>query len=183
MKRIATVFVVVLCALALVSSVTFADQCYMGKCNFMAKGHKMWGKKGHDEMLFKKAHLALAKATELGLSVDQISKIKALTYNLKKSMIKEDADIKSLCLDIKEAITKDTVDTNAVNSLIDQKYALKATKAKEAIQACVNFKTILSKDQYTKLKDMCHKGMRGKIGHWGKKKEGQEARATQEENK
>ena len=181
MKRAATVFVVVLCALALVSSVAFADQCSMGKC-CMSKGDKMWGKKGHDEMLFKKAHLALAKATELGLTDDQVSKIKALEYNFKKSLIKEDADIKSLCLDIKEAITKDTVDTNAVNSLIDQKYTLKATKAKEAIQACATLKTILSKDQYAKLKDMCAKGMCDKMKHWGKKKEGTDARAEQEEN-
>ena len=158
MKRIATIFVVVLCALALVSSVTFADQCSMGKGNFMPKGHKVWAKKGHDKMFFFKAHLALAKAKELGLTEDQVSKIKALTYNLKKSLIKEDADIKSLGLDIREAITKDTVDTNAVNSLIDQKYVLKATKAKETVQACANFKKILTKDQYDKLKEMRHHG-------------------------
>ena len=174
MKRIATIFVVVLCALALVSSAAFADQYSMGKCNFMSKGH--------DEIFFFKAHLALAKAKELGLSDGQVSKIKALEYNFKKSLIKEDADIKSLCLDIKEAITKDTVDINAVNSLIDQKYTLKAAKAKEAVQACANLKTILSKDQYAKLKDMCNKGMRDKMKRWGKKKEGKDARAEQEEN-
>ena len=183
MKRIATIFVVVLCALALISSVTFADQCSMGKCNFMSKGHKMWGKRGHDKMFFFKAHLALAKAKELGLTDDQVSKIKALTYNLKKSMIKEDADIKSLGLDIREAITKDTVDTNAVNGLIDQKYTLKAAKDKETVGAYANLKKILSKDQYDKLKEMRGHGMWGKKGHWGKKKEGkEEAGAAQEAN-
>ena len=173
MKRIATVFVVVLCALSLVSSYALADQCSMGKCNGMAKGNKMWAGKGHDEMFFRKAHLALAKAKELGLSDDQVSKIKALEYNLKKSSIKEEADIKSLGLDIKEAITKDTVDTNAVNSLIDKKYALKAAKAKEGIQAYANLKTILTKDQYDKLKEMRGHGM------WGKKKEGTETAAKE----
>ena len=156
MKRIATVFIIMLCALALVSSAALADQCSMSKCNFMPKCHKMWSRKGHDEMFLHKAHLALAKTEELGLSDDQVSKIKALEYNFKKSLIKEDADIKSLGLDIRETVTKDTVDINAVNNLIDQKYALKAQKAKEAVQACANLKKILTKDQYNKLKDMRH---------------------------
>ena len=182
MKRIATVFVVILCALALVSSSAFADQSSTGKCNFMSKGPKMWGKEGHDKMFLFKAHLALAKAKELGLSDDQVSKIKALTYNLKKSQIKEDADIKSLGLDIREAITKDTVDTNAVNGLIDQKYTLKAAKDKETVGAYANLKKILTKDQYDKLKEMRHHGMWGKAGRWGDKKEGGKTSVEQEEN-
>lgn len=159
MKRITTVIAVVICALALVSSCAFADQCSM-----------------------RKAHLALAKAKELGLSDDQVSRIKALTYNLKKSIIKEDADIKSLGLDIREAITKDTVDVNAVNSLIDQKYALKAAKAKEAVQAYANLKTILTKDQYTKLKEMRSHDMWNKAEHWGKGKGSKETAPDQEAN-
>ena len=70
MKRIAAVFVVALCSLALVLSAAFADQCPMGNCNFMQKCHKMGCEKGHDEMLFHKVHLALAHAKELGLSPD-----------------------------------------------------------------------------------------------------------------
>jgi Spy/CpxP family protein refolding chaperone len=182
MKRITAIFVVVICALALASSVAFADQCSMGKCNFMSKGHKMRGKKGQDEMFLGKSHLALAHAAELGLNDDQVSKIKALEYNFKKSSIKEDADIKSLGLDIREAIQKDTIDTNAVNSLVDQKYSLKAAKAKEAVQAYANLKKILTKDQYDKLKEMRHHGMRGKMGRQGDRKEGKEPPATQEDN-
>ena len=170
MKRIATVFVAVLCALALVSYAAFADQCSMGKCDSMQKCQKTWSKKGHDEMFFHKAHLALANAKELGLSDDQVSKIKALEYTFKKSLIKEDADIKSLGLDIKEAIEKDTVDINAVNSLIDKKYALKAVKAKEAVQTCVDLKTILTKDQYNKLKELRNHGIWNKMGALGKEK-------------
>lgn len=175
MKRIATVFVVVLCALALVSSAAFADQCSMSKCNFSPKCHKMWSKKGHEEMFFHKVRLALAKAAELGLSDDQVSKIKDIEYTFKKSLIKKDADIKSLCLDIKEAVGKDTVDINSVNSLIDKKYAIKADKAKEAVQACANLKKILTKDQSDKLKEMRRHGI------WGKKgREDKEAAEAQE---
>ena len=133
-------------------------------------------------MFFHKAHLALSHAAELGLSDDQVSKIKALEYTVKKNLIKEDADIKSLGLDIREAITKDTVDTNAVNSLIDQKYAKKAEKAKETVQAYANLKKILTKDQYDKLKEMRHHAMWDKMGPRGKIKEDKKAAAGQEEN-
>ena len=182
MKRIATIFVVLLCALALASSAAFADQSSMGKCNFMPKGHKMWSEKGHDEIFFRKAHFALAHAAELGLSDDQVSKIKAIEYTLKKNLIKEDANIKSLGLDVREAIEKDAIDTNAVNSLIDQKYAIKSGKAKETIQAYADLKKILTKDQYNKLKEMRHHGMCGKTGHRGNRKENKETGATQEDN-
>ena len=177
-----TVFAVVLCALTLVSSAAFADQHSMGECNFMPKYHKMWSKKGHDKMFLHKAHLALAHATELGLSDDQVSKIKDLEYTFKKSLIKENADIKSLGLDIRKAIGKDVVDTNAVNSLIDQKYAIKTQKAKDAVQAYANLKKILTKDQYSKLKEMRHHAMCSKMGHWGKRKEGKETTVVQENN-
>ena len=182
MKRIAAVFVVALCSLALVLSAAFADQCPMGNCNFMQKCHKMGCEKGHDEMLFHKVHLALAHAKELGLSDDQVSKIKALEYAFKKNLIKEDADIESLGLDIRQAVGKDTVDTNAVNNLIDQKYNIKAQKAKEAVQACANLKKILTKDQYDKLEEMCHHGMWDKMGPRGNRKEGPGPRAEEEEN-
>ena len=173
MKRKLIIFIAVLCASALVSSAAFADQCSTGKYNFMSKSHKMWSEKGHDGIFLYKARLALAHASELGLNDDQIAKIKALEYAFKKSLIKEDADIKSLELDIREAIEKDAVDTNAVNSLIDKKYSVKADQAKEAVGAYANLKKILTKDQYDKLKEMRHHGM------WDKK-EGYETAAAQE---
>ena len=170
MNRVVSIFIVVVCVLTLVSSAVFA---YGGNRGWF-KHEKMWSNKGHDGIFFHKARLILANAADLSLTDDQVSKIKELEYSAKKSLIKENADIKSLALDIREAIRKDETDLTAVNSLIDQKYALKAQKAKESVQACANLKKVLTKDQEKKLKDKWSSRMANEHKRWkaGEKKEG-----------
>ena len=181
MKRAVSIFIVVACALTLVSSAVFA---YGGNRGWF-KHESMWSKKGHDGIFFRKAHLILVNAADLNLTDDQVSKIKTLEYGVKKSLIKENADIKSLILDIREAIRKDETDLTAVNSLIDQEYAVKAQKSKESVEACANLKKVLTKDQEKKLKDIWSSRMANEKKHWktGEKKEGRmthERRAGQE---
>ena len=130
-------------------------------------------------MFLHKARLAVKHAAELGLTDDQVSKIKALEYTLKKGLIKEKADIKSIGLDIREALGKDVVDTSAINILIDKIYAVKAQIAKEDIQAYANLRTIITKDQCNKLKEMRQRGMSGKMGRCRKGKEGKENASAQ----
>ena len=132
----------------------------------MAKHGGMWHKKGSDGIFFLKARIILKNAAELGLSEDQIAKIKALKYNVEKSSIKSEADIKAIALDIREAVRKDDVDTSAVNSLIDKKYAIKAQKAKDDVEAYVSLKKILTGDQQKKLKEIWSSGMNKGKKHW-----------------
>lgn len=164
MKSFMSICIAVCCALAIVSSSAFAGECPMGKGGFMSGHGKMACGMDKDKMFFKKAHMVLENADELGLASDQIEKVKALKYSVAKRTIKEDAEIETLALDIKEALGKDEVDINVVNKLVDQKYTLKAQKAKEEISAYADLKKILSPDQQKKVKEMCRKGMKG----WGK---------------
>ena len=155
MKKAAAVFAVMFCATALISASVFADGSCMGKCDMMSKHGKMWSEKGSDGMSLHKARVIMMKASELGLSDAQAQKIKDLEYSVKKSAIKDDADIASLALDIKQGLMKDDIDVNVVGGLIDQKYKIKAKKAKEDVEALANLKMILTPDQTKKLKDMC----------------------------
>jgi len=167
MKHIIVVCIIACCALAVASSPLFAEEG-MGKCNFMPGRGGMCEKKAdHEGMFLHKASFILKNAAELGLSDDQVEKIKAAEYSLKKSVIKEDADIESLALDIKEALRKDVVDLNAVNSLVDQKYAIKAQKTKEDIAAYANLKALLTKDQHKKMKEIWGSKGKEKMGHKG----------------
>lgn len=155
MKYAVRIFILALCVLALASTYALADSCSAGKGDMMHKNCKMMSKMDRGDMLSCKAHFIVEKASELGLSDDQVEKVKALKYSAKKNLIKKDADIETLALDIKEALGKDEVDLNAVNSLIDKKYAVKAERTKDLVKACVNVKKILTNDQQKKLKDMC----------------------------
>lgn len=172
----ARIFVLALCAMIIASACAFADHGDMGKGCMMDKGShgKMMMKMGKDDMFFKKAHFILENASAIGLTDDQKTKIKAQKYAVKKSMIKKEADIELLALDIKEELWKDDINLNNLNALIDKKYAAKAEKAKELAGAYVNLKNILTKEQQKKLKDMCEGGMRGKMSHESEEERGEE---------
>ncbi len=164
MKYVIRSVVAMFCAMAFFSPLAFAEK-NSGECNFTPKYGRTLFDKDHEGMFLRKAHLILMKANELGLSDEQIQKIKTLDYNLKKSFIKDDADIKSLALDTREATGKDDIDLNTVNSLIDKKYAAKAEKVKDDIQAYANLKKILTLEQNKKLKEMRFAGMKERFWH------------------
>ena len=110
-----------------------------------------------DEMFSHKAHLIMENATELGLSDDQAQKINTLKMSVKKSMIKSDADVELLVLDIEAALEKDEVDVSSTNNLIDKKYSIKSQEAKILVGAYADLKKVLSKDQMKKLHEIWNK--------------------------
>ncbi len=121
------------------------------------------GKGSLEEKISDKAHFLMKNQEELGLSDAQIAQVKDLKMNTKKDMIKRDAEIEILALDIKSALYGDTIDTKAVNTLIDKKYDLKKEKTKVLVGAYAALKEILTKEQKEKMKDLwkkCEKGQR-----------------------
>jgi Spy/CpxP family protein refolding chaperone len=187
MKDTIGIFFTAFCALAIVSSAAFAQDCPMG----MGKAGMMYGHKQESSqeesggMFFHQARFILMQKDEIGLTEEQVEKVKTLQYNVEKNLIKEKADLELLVLDIREELRKDDINLNAVRGLIDKKYAAKAQKAKEDVEAYVNLKNILSKDQQKKLQEMGKGGMKGKMEHgekgmWrGKMMESKEGHATQ----
>lgn len=161
MKRFLGVLMLGLFAVVAFSMRAFADD---GCCQGMKKGMcgKMMGamhggmenKIDLDEMFSYKANLIMKNAVELGLSDDQVQKIKKLKMDTKKSMIRTDADVAVLILDIREALGKDEIDVNGTNALLDKNYSLKAQEAKTLVGAYAELKKILTKDQMKKLHDI-----------------------------
>ncbi|NQT46560.1 MAG: Spy/CpxP family protein refolding chaperone [Candidatus Omnitrophica bacterium] len=118
--------------------------------------HKDFGEK-----FSLKAHLILKNEEELGLSDDQVEKVKTLKLKNKKGLIMQEAEIEVLSLELKSKMWSDEIDTSAINKLIDQKYELKKAKAKSSVEACVALKKILTKEQKAKLKAL-YKGCKQK---------------------
>jgi hypothetical protein len=111
----------------------------------------------HDKMFTHKAQLIMENAAELGLSDDQVQKIKSLKMSVTKSMIKSDADVELLVLDIEAALEKEEIDVNSTSALIDKKYNIKSQEAKTLIGAYADLKKVLSKDQMKKLHEIWNK--------------------------
>jgi len=116
-------------------------------------------RKGLEGKFSHKAHFLLKNKEELGLSDEQIGKIKDLKINAKKDSIRKNAEIEILAIDIKTGLWKDTVDSEALGKLIDQKYEIKKEKAKSAVNAYAALKNVLTEAQKDKLKGLCKKGI------------------------
>lgn len=127
----------------------------MGK---MKGGDKSCHRDGNFEDEFcDKAMMILKSQEELGLSDEQVKKIKDLKMLVKKDLIRKKADIDILAIDIKSAMREDVIDVNAVNALIDKKYEIKKEKAKSLVAALAVLKTLLTEEQRKKLKTLCGK--------------------------
>jgi Spy/CpxP family protein refolding chaperone len=163
MQKIFSLLFIAVVALAVISSSAFSGECPMDKYNAKEAHGKGDSKMSLEDAFSKKIHVIMFSSEEMGLSAEQSEKIHALKYSVKKSIIKNDAEIDTLALDIKEALGKDNIDIGAVNSLIDKKYAVKAQKTKDVVAACANLKTILTTDQQNKMKEMCSKRIKDKV--------------------
>jgi len=112
---------------------------------------------GHYEMplhakLFMKAKFLMIHQEELGLSEQQLDAIKDIKHGFKKEMITRTAEIEVIKVDIKALLHKRVVDVEAINRLIDQKYAIKNAKSKSMVQAFADLKAVLTDAQYDQMK-------------------------------
>ena len=111
-----------------------------------------------EDMFFFKAHGMIAKADELGLTEKQQEDIKSLKMDVKKQLIRQDAEIDLITVDIKQQMYQDSIDVNAVGKLLDQKYDLKKIKAKYLLESISKLKQVLSDEQRNKLKTLYKRG-------------------------
>lgn len=139
-------------AVALVVILTLAQAASFAYEGGSKKSKGRYGKSGNK--VVTKAHMILKNEDELGLSDKQTTKIKKLMLKSKKDEIMQTAEIETIALDIKSKMREDTVDTKAINTLIDKKYELKKEKAKSSVAAYAELKNILTKEQKKKLKEL-----------------------------
>ena len=131
-----------------------ATQLYAGG---YYKGRGGCYKKGMADKIYRKAGMMYAYQEEIGLSDEQVEKIKVLKMNTKKDLIRRKAEIDVISVDIKSELWEDTIDVDAINTLIDKKYELKKEKAKSLVRAYAELKGILTEEQMDKLKSVCLK--------------------------
>ena len=156
------------CLLAWAPAFANEDECCEGKM-MMEGAHegihsKMQEEKtGLKEKFFEKTRFILMNASELDLDEAKIEEIKTLKHNLKKSLIMRDAEIETIDIDIMDAMSKDNLDLEVVDKLIDRKYEAKKMNAKEIAEACMNLRMMLTQDQQNKLKELMYKCPMGKM--------------------
>jgi len=139
---------------SLVPYIAQADHCKKG-----GRHHK-----DLDEKIFHKAKSMLKDQDELGLSAEQVTKIQDLKSATKREVIKRDAEIDLVKVDIKEKLHEDKIDVEGVNTLIDKQYGLKNAKAKYFVKTYADLKNILTEEQMEEFKRLCRTEMKTKEG-------------------
>jgi Spy/CpxP family protein refolding chaperone len=119
-----------------------------------SEGRKKGGPDKDDRlamMFAHKAHFIVENAAELGLGEDKVEAIKNLQLETKKMTIRQDAEIEIACLEAMTKLHAYPIDVDAVNKLVDQKYDLKKTEAKNLVASLAKLKGMLTKEQWDKL--------------------------------
>ncbi len=131
---------------------------FSASASYAMTGQKSYGKSewGLKESFFHSAHGVLEKRDQLGLSDEQVKAIKDLMKETQKNLIKQDADIKTLKVEINTLMWESPLDTEKINNLLAEKYKLKKDKAKYLVSAHDKLNKILTEEQLKKVKPvMC----------------------------
>ena len=107
-----------------------------------------------ESKFFHKAKMILSHREDLGISEKQVKEIHALKLETKKKLIQHKATIEIIGIDLKIALREDKPSAEKISTLIDQKYAIKAQKAKLLARGIVRLKAQLDEKQLKKLHDL-----------------------------
>lgn len=145
---------------------TFADRCPDKQCS---KGEyksacKSCGEKdcgNHPcpitSKLMKKSCFLLGNAEEIGLSDDQVKKIKTIKMDAKKQMILGEAQMKIAFIDMTAKLHEEKLDLEGLNKMVDDFSAGMAESTKKTIQSYADLKGILTDEQMKKAKEVWKK--------------------------
>ena len=151
MKKLITLAVVLaVLAVGVMPYTAIAEGSMKG---MMGKGYKA----DLGQKVCMKAEFMLKNEEELGLSADQVKKIKGIKMSVKREQIQKKAEIDLAALEIKGLLYEEKVDVKAVNALVDKKYDLKKAKTKYLVQAYADLKGVLSPDQMKEMKSIWKK--------------------------
>lgn len=112
----------------------------------------------------------MKKVMALGLDEKQTEAVQAIHFKWKKDSIRKKADIEVTEMELKEIMSKDTVDIKAAEQKIRQIEALKADMQISHIKTHEEVKSKLTPEQRKKLNDMKDMGPMGHgmgMGHMG----------------
>ena len=141
--KVVLTFLMAISILICLPLMALAQGCPKGKCS----GQRC----GFEEKLFSKLHLVLIHQEKLELTEEQVAKVKQLKMSTKKDLIKREAEIDLITVDIKAKLCEDDICQKSIGKLIDKKYDLKKEKAKALVGAFAEMKNILSDEQKKQL--------------------------------
>lgn len=104
--------------------------------------------------VMKKAHFFLSNSDAIGLSEEQVTKIKTIKWDVKKQMIRAGAEMQIGMGEMEAKLSEPTVDVEGLNSMIDKGTAEWAAGGKKMVAAYAELKAVLTPEQMAKAKEI-----------------------------
>ncbi|MEE9166518.1 MAG: periplasmic heavy metal sensor [Candidatus Neomarinimicrobiota bacterium] len=127
------------------------------------KGEKHQTGMGHKYMMRQKHHggdkFFLGMKDELGLTDEQVSKLRALKSETEKRMIRTKADLGILEIELHDLLREDKVNVKTVDSKIEKIGELRTKMQKAHVHAGLDARKMLTSEQLKKLHGHKGKGM------------------------
>ncbi|MFQ5900867.1 MAG: Spy/CpxP family protein refolding chaperone [Thermodesulfobacteriota bacterium] len=131
-----------------------------GEMGWQGTGGKHSGGMGQYGMMGGKHHAGyesfLKMKDKLGLSGEQVARLKALKSETKKQTIRIKADLEILQIELYDLLHQDEVDVKAVDAKVEERGELKTEMYKVSIHAKLEAQNILTPEQlkeYRKIKE------------------------------
>jgi len=122
---------------------------------------KMCNMEGQGDMMDK----CLEHAAKLGLTEDQINKIKPIHLEMEKKAIRNNADLKIAEIELKEIMEVKDFDLEKATAQVKKIEDLKTDHHLEVLKAMKEVRSILTDEQFKKMKEMMHMKMEGHEPH------------------
>ncbi len=140
---------------ALIMIVTIA----IGSYNPVMKGARvMWMERGINALV---EDAALQK--ELGLSKQQIEKIKDLKFSTDKEVVNLRSQMELKEIDLREELSKDSPDMNRVKNLIKAKHSIMADMELSKVKEYIGVKSIMTPEQVKKFKEIIRRRAKNRL--------------------
>jgi Spy/CpxP family protein refolding chaperone len=101
----------------------------------------------------------LSLRDELGLTDDQVKRLRELRMDREKQAINDRATVEILELELRELLFEEDVDIKAVDTKIDRIASLNAKMHKDRIHGMLDSRKVLTAEQQKKMKDLSGPGM------------------------
>ena len=103
----------------------------------------------------------LAHAGKIGLTEDQINKIKPIHREMEKKQIRFNADLKIAQIELKEIMEVKDFDLDKASAQVKKIEDLKTVHHLEMLKSMKEVRSILTDEQFKKMKGMMHMKMEG----------------------
>ena len=110
-------------------------------------------------------HKCLEHADKIGLTEDQITKITPIHREMEKKAIKYKADLKIAQIELKEIMEVKDFDLEKANAQVKKIEDIRASHHLGMLKSMKEVRSILSDEQFKKMKQMMHMEMEGHEPH------------------